>query len=414
VLSFSSWAEQQLRRALPWLRVRQVEDPSPLVCRLKSHPALLHALERRVAEHRGAPTRRTVLELWAELLTSDKHLRLLLPRDPELPLSAPQLAVAQAELGPRVAAVLDFDPEEQRAHRRAAADDDDEIRGATGIDGRRTEDSRAELDRHDIALLVRAHQLVHRAPPTVEQLFVDEAQDLSPTALAALVGQTSPAASVTLAGDTAQRLSLDSGFTEWTAVVRHVGLGGFAVEPLRISYRSTREILAFSRHVMGPIGGAEPTSAPRSGAPVEAFRLPGTGAAVAFLAAALRTLASREPRATVAVLARYPEQADRYFDGLERAEVPALRRVRRQDFTFRPGVEVTDVSQVKGLEFDYVVVVEVNATSFGADDESRHLLHIAATRAAHQLWLVVTAAPSPLLPADCWRSLALPTVASAG
>ena len=99
----------------------------------------------------------------------------------------------------------------------------------------------------------------------------------------------------------------------------------------------------------------------------------------------------------MALLARHPEQADRYYDGLRRAEVPALRRVRAQEFAFRPGVEVTDVRQVKGLEFDYVVMLDANASSYGRDDESRHLFHIGVTRAAHQLWLVVTGTPSPLL-----------------
>ena len=79
--------------------------------------------------------------------------------------------------------------------------------------------------------------------------------------------------------------------------------------------------------------------------------------------------------------------------------MPALRRVRAQEFAFRPGVEVTDVRQVKGLEFDYVVMLDVNASSYGRDDEARHLLHIGVTRAAYQLWLVVTGAPSPLAPA---------------
>ena len=80
-----------------------------------------------------------------------------------------------------------------------------------------------------------------------------------------------------------------------------------------------------------------PPRAPRSGAPVEAHRFPGTGAAVAFLAEALRPLFAREPRATVAVLTRHPEEADRYYEGLRRAEVPLLRRVRAQEFSFRPG-----------------------------------------------------------------------------
>jgi DNA helicase-2/ATP-dependent DNA helicase PcrA len=45
-----------------------------------------------------------------------------------------------------------------------------------------------------------------------------------------------------------------------------------------------------------------------------------------------------------------------------------------------------------------VVLVDVNASTFGTDDEARHLFHIAATRAAHQLWLIVTSTPSPLIP----------------
>jgi DNA helicase-2/ATP-dependent DNA helicase PcrA len=107
---------------------------------------------------------------------------------------------------------------------------------------------------------------------------------------------------------------------------------------------------------------------------------------------------SSEPLSSVAVIARYPEQADLYYKGLRHGEVPNLRRIAEQDFPFRPGVDVTDVRQVKGLEFDYVVIVECNRSTFPTDDETRHLLHIAATRAAHQLWVFSTGKPSLLLP----------------
>ena len=89
---------------------------------------------------------------------------------------------------------------------------------------------------------------------------------------------------------------------------------------------------------------------------------------------------------------------DRYFDGLRRPEVRSFRRVRAQEFYFLPGIDVTEIRQVKGLEFTYVVMLDVKANSFGVDDESRHLFHIAATRAAYQLWLLVTDHPSVLLP----------------
>lgn len=80
------------------------------------------------------------------------------------------------------------------------------------------------------------------------------------------------------------------------------------------------------------------------------------------------------------------------------AEIPHLRRIRAFEFPFKPGVDVTDIRQVKGLEYDYVIVVDVNAGTFADDDESRHLLHIGTTRAAHQLWLLTTAEPSQLIP----------------
>jgi DNA helicase-2/ATP-dependent DNA helicase PcrA len=283
---------------------------------------------------------------------------------------------------------------------RAGDEDDQNIRGKTGVDGLRTEDDRAVLDLDDVAILLRVKMVMSGVKTPFSHLFVDEAQDLSPMKLSVLIGHTAGAAgkpSITLAGDTSQRLFLDNGFGDWASVLRHLGLSHAAMEPLRIAYRSTREILALAREAMGPLADAVAPEAKRGGAPVEGFRFSGAGAAVAFLAEALRDLSGREPRATVALIARYPEQADRYYQGLARAEVPSLRRVRAQNFGFRPGIEVSDVRQVKGLEFDYVVMLDVNASSYALDDESRHLFHIGVTRAAHQLWLVATGTPSPFL-----------------
>ena len=86
-----------------------------------------------------------------------------------------------------------------------------------------------------------------------------------------------------------------------------------------------------------------------------------------------------------------------YYRGLLNGEVPRLRRVENQDFTFAPGVEVTEIEQVKGLEFDYVILVEVSAANFRDSPSARRLLHVGATRAVHQLWLTSVATPSPLV-----------------
>ncbi|MEC9073432.1 MAG: ATP-binding domain-containing protein, partial [Myxococcota bacterium] len=102
--------------------------------------------------------------------------------------------------------------------------------------------------------------------------------------------------------------------------------------------------------------------------------------------------------AYVALLCAHMGDAHNWFNVLERAEVPHLDLVDDQDFSFSPGIEVTDIRSSKGLEFDYVVLLGVDADRYGTDDGSRHLLHVGATRAAHQLWFVSTGRPSKLLP----------------
>ena len=237
-------------------------------------------------------------------------------------------------------------------------------------------------------------------PIVYEHILVDEAQDLSPVELAVVLDTTSQAKSITLSGDVQQRLLMDNGFSDWKTVLGELKLSHVEVEPLKLSYRSTKPIIDFSRAVLGPLASADAPLATREGAPVDLFTHGHTGDAVATLSEALRDLMQSEPQASVAVITRYPEQADLYFGGLQRAEVPYLRRVAEQDFSFKPGVDVTDVRQVKGLEFDYVVIVEASESSYPDDDEARHLLHIAATRAAHQLWLFAVGRPSPLLPQE--------------
>ena len=338
VITFQTWVARELRRALPNLDAQVVDEAPAVVTRLKNHPALLEELERRARAHRGPRTARAVLELWAELLTDRDCLLALLTGDPTAPLREAEVTEALRLMRDRIAAFVDREPGTRRRRDRTVSNPTTTTCAATPAStGWKRWTARTVLDLEDAAILLRTHQLLRGVKRPLAHLFVDEAQDLSPMQLSTLIGTTTAERSVTLAGDTAQRLLLDSGFLDWRTVLRQLGLAHVAVEPLKISYRSTREILALARHVMGPLADPEPPRAPRSGAPVEAHRFPGTGAAVAFLAEALRPLFAREPRATVAILTRHREEADRYFQGLKRAEVPMLRRVRDQEFAFRPG-----------------------------------------------------------------------------
>lgn len=439
--TYAEWAKEQRRKHFPWLNV-EVEDSTPsVVTRLKTHPVMLRLLEEKAQAFGEDPRTRKdshgVLFFWADLLTNWDSILAAFKASPDPEFPETDIKRAWRWCSDRCPAVVDLDPGD-RAERRAAAEDEQQDDGVDaerkrGVDDRDIEDDeRARLDPEDDAMLLRAYQIIKgelkkglKGPLVYEHLFVDEAQDLSSIDLAVLlncVRDITPKApestgrgrrgreqaeessegmihrSATLAGDTAQRIHMDSGFKDWSKVLDDLGMSRVDIEPLRIAYRSTKEVLEVARHVLGPLADPTPPVAHRSGAPVELHEFPSPGAAVGFLADAIRPLFMREPNATLAILARFPEQADAYFSALKMADIPNLRRIRAFEFAFRPGVEVTDIKQVKGLEYDYVVLVDVNASTFPLDDEARHLFHIGATRAAHQLWLVTTAEPSPLIP----------------
>ena len=275
------------------------------------------------------------------------------------------------------------------------------------------------LDTEDVAILLRIWQVVRGPimgedgrPIRYAHLFVDEVQDASPIELRVLLDLAGSDRAVTFAGDVAQRMfdgtaaralqvSAVPGDGEnefdWGRLLDELDVPHTMIEPLKVSYRSTAEITTFARGVLGPLAHETEPIATRHGPPVDLFTFASPGEAVAFLAESLRQLARDEPYANVALVARFPAQADMYFDGLVRAEVPNLRRVARQDFTWAAGVDVTDVRQTKGLEFDEVVLLETTAASYPDNAPARHALYVGATRAAHQLWCVASEKPSSLV-----------------
>lgn len=364
-------------------------------------PGQQHRLEREI--QRGLEKAGDLVSAWMDILTDRQRLEATLAEVAPAAFTQRELAVALDWCRKRCSLFLQEQEHKEEAKEHHAGDDDEDY--GTAVDGEAL-DEKPALDVEDDTLLLRLWQAM-RGPImnpgtndalSYEHILIDEAQDLSPVELTVVTSCMSKGQSVTLAGDVAQRLHMENGFSGWQDALNWLGLRHVEVEPLKVAYRSTSEIVEFSREVLGHLADANAPKAVRSGAPVELFRFADPGEAVGFLSEALRDLIDQEPRASVAVIARHPEQAELFYQGLVRAETPRVRRVADQDFTFKPGIDVTDVRQVKGLEFDYVILVEGSDATYGTDDEARHLLHIAATRAAHQLWILTSGKPSALLP----------------
>jgi DNA helicase-2/ATP-dependent DNA helicase PcrA len=452
VTTFARFAARLVSQMFPKLPTRASDDTPPVVSRAKSHAAMLRSVDNLVARVRrtvdgrlrGAmgrwPDGALVVAAW-EATRGDEGI----PTDAQVSMLAAWLAGKRQLPGIKPAAGL---PDVTRsALEQLGAQLRQETRGVTGLwdelltsreslqetfegvpgfgpgqleqvhtwclrqariraEGDR-DGEEPRIDAEDRALLLRCWQVLRGPlidaegkPIRFNHAFVDEVQDASPVELRILLELTGKERCITLAGDVAQRMldeGDDRGEFDWNGLLDGLGVPHTKIEPLKVSYRSTTEITEFARSVLGPLAHDEVPVTTRRGPPVELFGFASPGEAVAWMAEVLKQLARDEPDANVALVARFPQQADVYFEGLERAEVPNVRRVARQDFSWDPGVDVTDVRQTKGLEFDEVVLLETTAASYPVTPPARHAMYVGATRASHQLWCVASDEPSKLV-----------------
>ena len=377
---------RQIMRSSPWV---------PALIRLKKffveHQQLSSFEKTRVKKCIDAMIHTTsnIESQWDELIT-----------DTEL--------LANVLSGPQAMERSDFDAALRWTKNQISEPDDldTDLEAKTPIDDYEESLPHGKLDPYDAAIML--NMVIERSgyvrsiegrPITLDHVSVDEAQDLSPVELRPLHVMTAPNHSLTLAGDTKQKMFFDNGCNTWQDLVGPVGGKAQTVETFRLIYRSTAPVAVFAHEVLGPLAPESPPTTIKDGAPVCVFPFEEQGEEIAFLAEQLRELMNHEPYAHVCLLTRYPEQARLYFNQLSRCDVPRLRLQDGPDFRFTPGIDVTHLRWVKGLEYDYVIMTNVDGASYPNDIETRHLLHIGATRAAHQLWLTTSLQnPSPLLP----------------
>ena len=314
VRTFARWAVRVVHDLFPKLPTSVSDDTPPLVMRVKSHPAMLHAIDAVAADvmarvdtkvraampkwpdgdrvvkawdaTKGVPDRRvTQLAQW---FTGKKDLgKDVGPADtlPEVTKTAAQQMGQDLRTESRaVMAAWDevttsrerldkfFSPyfgtgQLEQVHEWCVR------QARIRAEGERDGDQPA-VDLEDHALLLRLFQTI-RGPLTdfegqplnVAHLFVDEVQDASPVELKVMLdvaagtredGRADPSQlSVTLAGDVAQRMREDDEqhvAFDWDATLKELGVPGGAnnIAPLQVSYRSTAEITTFARGVLGP------------------------------------------------------------------------------------------------------------------------------------------------------------------
>ncbi len=216
---------------------------------------------------------------------------------------------------------------------------------------------------------------VQGASSWYDHIIIDEAQDLSLVELKTLYFAAGKTKSMTICADTKQRILDfvdDKCFDEFHADLKSQGM---ALGNLGVSYRSTKQIMELAGRVSG-----KPVGQVKSEGPEPRFHHWGSEQeALAHLKGSLQALVEQEPKSLTAVICRWKQDVLL----LEKA----LRGVSgiRTEMTFKPGIIITNVHQVKGLEFSNVIIWNPTQKSYPITQMGRNLLYVAITRASNRL-----------------------------
>lgn len=267
----------------------------------------------------------------------------------------------------------------------------------------RDSDSKDKLDQEDFILLLllakkkwgNLHE-VRQPMKKMRHILLDEAQEVHPFELEIISEFIHEKASLTVAGDAAQNIDESNSFLGWDHVMNQLGYADVATDELNVSYRSPQNITKLAHHILGPLAPKQAPETTKSGGRVLESQIQHSAHGAIELTKVLRDLSLREPRASVAVICSNMNTAREYYEIL--SELGSARLVQDADFSFKPGIDITIVEHIRGLEFDYVIIPDANANNYPIQPRARKRLHLAVTRAIHQIWIMFDGKKSALLP----------------
>jgi DNA helicase-2/ATP-dependent DNA helicase PcrA len=399
---YDAWAARQARRVFPDIPARESAGATGGSIQLKRDPAVREALEELATRPMALPDDEGASAPATRACASREDLHHLFG---DLALLARVVSGANGRISkPAIAETFEHTrvqfsatAEEEFAHVDAAR-----LRTLDGLsldEGTPMEDAQS-IDVEDYAVLfeldrLRAQRLGRRPvqPQGYDLLVIDEAQELAPLELALLGRSLAPEGTAIVAGDAQQRVDPTASFASWDSVLRELGRSSYEAVNLEVGYRCPPPIADLARRVArlptaraGPL--AESPLVVRSGFSNECHLL-------AWLTDELQALQERDASIFAALILRSPDSAARFAKLLRRGL--SLRTAIDGRFDFSAGLCVTCVQEVKGLEFDTVIVPDAAPNAYPDDPASRRALYVAITRATRQLALATAADWSPIL-----------------
>ncbi len=252
------------------------------------------------------------------------------------------------------------------------------------------------LDYFDMSLILCNIQMKNGGLPgkngdisILDHLVIDEAQDFGPVEFSIMMNAVKDKHNLTIVGDVSQKILFSRRFIGWEKIIDNLSLDESDLIRLEVSFRCTAQIMTLANRVAG-----NPKKVDGRQGPPPAFQNVGDkDDLLETITNWLQVCQSTGPNKLIALICRYPKQAMELKEDLQEM-IPkdaGLRLGHRDQFSFEPGIIVTNIHQVKGLEFDAVCIVEPSEENYPQTrPESRNLLYVGITRAEDELMLIGT------------------------
>lgn len=221
-----------------------------------------------------------------------------------------------------------------------------------------------------------------------QHIVIDEAQDISPLEFASL-RDLSQNNSFTILGDLAQGIYPYHGINAWEearAALHGLPQSQYA---LNKSYRSTYEIMSLAKSVLQSSANGQPlVGVPeplrRRGMPP---KFHSTQTQSESIAAVRQTLDQVEQQGyrNIAIIGKTIEHCTQIQKTLGQNNLRSLSVAESAEFKYSGGVIIVPVHLSKGIEFEAVLLVDVDKTTYSESILDMRLLYVALTRATHAL-----------------------------
>ncbi|EMY5505353.1 3'-5' exonuclease [Bacillus sp. FSL L8-0642] len=222
-------------------------------------------------------------------------------------------------------------------------------------------------------------------------VVIDEAQDFSPFQVYVLK-EITLGNSFTILGDLSQAIYDYQGIEDWSAFKEVFQETGYY--ELTRSYRSTKEIIEFANEIIKnaeiPVGLATPVF--RSGEEVKVIHAEDQFNEI------MKTLKhlQNEDVKTIAVIGRTDDECRDIYEKLTNAGL-AVNVIEADQSKYEGGISVVPVYLAKGLEFDAVLLIDVDEEHYKNTKHDAKLLYVGCTRSLHDLWIFHSGEASSLI-----------------